>query len=78
MPMPIEVLGAAVLSLPLVQQSRLLDRLVVSSDTNPEWEEAWAQQTNRREASIESGRSQWIPGEDVVAKLNADLHDVLR
>ena len=73
MPMPIEVLAAEVLGLPLVQRSCLLDRLVVSLDANPEWEEAWAQEADRREASIESGWSQWIPGEDVVAKLRADL-----
>lgn len=73
MPIPIEVLEAEVLSLPPAQRSHLLDRLVASLDPNPEWEEAWALEADRREATIARGESQWIPGEEVVAKLRAEL-----
>ena len=73
MPIPVELLEAEVLGLPPAQRSRLLDRLVASLDADPEWEEAWEQEADRREALIESGQSQWISGEEVVAKLRADL-----
>ena len=56
-----------------VTQIDLLDRQVASLDPNPEWEEAWAQEADRREALIEGGESQWFPGEEVVAKLRAEL-----
>lgn len=73
MPIPIEVLEAEVLGLPPTQRSHLLDRLVASLDSDPEWEEAWGREADRRENSIESGKAQWIQGEDVVAKLRAEL-----
>lgn len=73
MPIPIEVLEAEVLSLPPLQRSNLLDRLVASLDPDPEWEEAWAREADRREAAIEAGQAKWIPGEEVVARLRAEL-----
>ncbi len=73
MSIPIEILEAEVLSLPPAQRSHLLDRLLASMIPDAQWEQAWAQEADRREASIESGKSQWIPGEDVVARLRAQL-----
>jgi putative addiction module component (TIGR02574 family) len=71
MSIPVEVLEVEVLNLPPAERSRLLDRLLASLDPNPEWEEAWAQEVDRREAEIESGRARWLPGEEVVARLRA-------
>jgi putative addiction module component (TIGR02574 family) len=73
MSIPVEVLEVEVLSLPPAERSRLLDRLLASLDPDPEWEEAWAQEVDRREAEITSGRATWLPGEEVVARLRAKL-----
>lgn len=73
MSIPVEVLEIEVLSLPPAERSRLLDRLLASLDPDPEWEEAWAKEVDRREAEIAAGKTAWLPGEDVVARLHAQL-----
>lgn len=73
MSIPIEVLEAEVLSLSPAERSRLLDKLLASLDPDPEWEQAWAQEVDRRETEIAAGRSTWLPGEEVVARLRAKL-----
>ena len=70
---PIEVLEAEVLSLPPVQRSHLLDRLLASLDPDTGWEQEWAREADRREAEIATGQSSWLPGEEVVARLRAQL-----
>ena len=70
---PVEVLEAEVLSLPAPLRSRLLDKLIASLDTDPEWEEAWAQEADRREAAIAAGNSAWVPGVEAVARVRAKL-----
>lgn len=62
MTIPVEVLEAEVLSLPAPLRSRLLDKLIASLDADPDWEEAWAQGADRREADIAAGKAAWIPG----------------
>ena len=73
MTMPIEVLEAEVLSLPPVQRSQLQDRHLASLDPDTGWEQEWAQEADRREAEIAAGKSSWLPGEEVVARLRAQL-----
>ena len=73
MAISVEVLEVEVLNLPPAERSRLLDRLLASLDPDPEWEEAWAQEVDRREAEIAAGRATWLPGEEVVARLRAKL-----
>jgi putative addiction module component (TIGR02574 family) len=70
---PVEVLEAEVLSLPAPLRSRLLDKLIASLDADPEWEEAWAQEADRREAAIADGNSTWVPGEEAIARIRAKL-----
>jgi putative addiction module component (TIGR02574 family) len=73
MSIPIEVLEAELLNLPPMERSRLLDRLLGSLDSDPAWENAWAQEADRREASIAAGNSTWVRGEEVVVRLRAQL-----
>lgn len=73
MSIPVEVLEVEVLNLPLAERSRLLDRLLLSLDPDSEWEEAWAQEADRREAEITAGRAAWLPGEEVVVRLQTKL-----
>jgi Putative addiction module component len=69
MSIPIEVLEAEVLNLPLLQRSHLLERLLASLDADPEWEDAWAQEADRREAAIASGQSAWQAGDEVMVRV---------
>ncbi len=76
MSIPLEVLAAEVLGLPPEERSELLDRLVASLEPRPfdaAWEQAWAAEVDRREADIQAGIAKWIPGEEAVARLRAQL-----
>jgi putative addiction module component (TIGR02574 family) len=73
MSIPFEILEAEVLNLPAAERSRLLDRLIASLEPDPAWEEAWAQEADRREADIAAGKSAWIPAEEALARLRAQL-----
>ncbi len=76
MSIPLEILAAEVLGLPPEERSELLDRLLASLEPRPfdsAWEQAWAAEVDRREADIEAGRAKWIPGEEAVARLRAQL-----
>ena len=76
MSIPLELLAAEVLGLPPEERSELLDRLLASlepSPFDPTWEQAWAQEVDRREADIEAGSARWIPGEEVVGRLRAQF-----
>ena len=73
MSIPVEVLEVEVLNLPPAVRSRLLDRLLASLDPDTEWEQAWAQEVDRREGEIAARSVTWLPGEEVVARLRAKL-----
>jgi len=73
MPIPIDVLEAEALSLPQADRSRLIDRLIASLETDPEWAAAWSAEADRREERIARGESSWVPGPEAVARLRAGL-----
>lgn len=69
----LEALEAEVLKLPAADRSHLLERLIVSLDSDPEIEEAWEREADRREAELESGSVAAIPGEEAMLRLRARL-----
>ena len=69
----LEVLEAEVLSLSATDRSWLLERLITSLDTDPEVEEAWMREAERREAEIESGTAALVPGKEALAKIRANI-----
>ena len=69
----LEFLEAEVLQLAPVERSHLLERLIVSLDSDPEVEEAWEREADRREAELESGLIAAIPGQEAIARLRARL-----
>jgi len=73
MPLPIDVLEAEALSLPPADRSRLVDRLLASLGHDPEWEQAWSEEADRREARIADGQAQWVSGPEAVARARAAL-----
>ena len=69
----LEVLEAEVMQLSPVERSHLLERLIASLDSDPEVEEAWEREADRREAELESGSVSAVSGQEAVARLRARL-----
>lgn len=69
----LEVLEAEVLKLAQVDRSHLIERLIASLDIDPEVEEAWAREADRRDAELGSGLSVAVPGQEAIARLRAKL-----
>ena len=69
----LEVLEAEVLQLTPFERSHLLERLIASLDSDPEVEEAWEREADRREAELESGSILAVSGEEAIDRLRARL-----
>ena len=69
----LEALEAEVLKLAPSERSHLLERLIVSLDEDVEVEEAWSRETDRREAELDSGAVNAVPGEQMMERLRARL-----
>lgn len=69
----LEFLETEVLRLAPVERSHLLERLIASLDADPEVDEAWEREADRREAELESGSVAPVPGAEAVARLRARI-----
>ena len=69
----LEALEAEVLKLAPSERSHLLERLIVSLDEDVEVEEAWAREVDRREAELDSGAVNAVPGDQMMERLRARL-----
>lgn len=69
----VEALEAQALQLPAPERALLVERLIASLDADPEIEEAWAAEVERRHAEIESGAVAPIPGAEALASLKAQF-----
>jgi len=69
----VEALEAEALQLSAAERARLVERLIASLDIDPEIEEAWAAEVERRNAEIESGTVALISGPEALAKLKAEF-----
>jgi hypothetical protein len=49
------------------------ERLITSADGDPEVEEAWAAEVERRQAEIDSAAVSLLPGPETLAKLKAEF-----
>ena len=58
----VEELEAEVLGLPAVQRARLVEKLIASLEVEPDVENAWAEEVERRQGEIESGTVPLLPG----------------
>jgi len=67
----LERLEAEALQLSPEERARLVEKLIASLDVDPEVEEAWAAEVERRNAEIESGTVSVLPGPETLAKLKA-------
>lgn len=75
MSMNLEALEAEALHLPPADRARLVERLIANLDADPEVEEAWAAEVERRQAQIDSGEASWLSGPEVLAKLTVEFQD---
>ena len=72
-PEVVETLAAAALQLTPADRARLVDRLIATLDADPEVEEAWAAEVERRQLEIENGTVSLLPGPETLAKLRAEF-----
>ena len=61
------------LKLTAEERAHLADRLLASLSEDPEIEEAWAIEVERRVADIESGRVHLVPAAEAIARARAAL-----
>ena len=73
MAIALDVLEAEVLGLSVLQRSHLLDRLITSLDADPEIQQAWAIEAERRDADIDAGKVELVSGPAVVARLRTTV-----
>ena len=69
----VEEIEAEALNLPTGQRARLVEKLIASLDADPDIENAWAAEVERRHAEIESGLVSLLPGAETLAKLKAQF-----
>jgi putative addiction module component (TIGR02574 family) len=69
----VEALEAEALQLSAAERARLVERLIASLDIDPEVEEAWAAEVERRNAEIETGVVSLISGPEALAKLKTEF-----
>lgn len=69
----VEELEAEALSLSSDQRARLVEKLIASLDSEPDVENAWAAEVERRHAEMESGSVSLLPGPESLARLRAEF-----
>jgi putative addiction module component (TIGR02574 family) len=69
----VETIEAEALQLSPVDRARLVERLIASLDVDPEVEDAWAAEVERRHQEVESGTVSMLPGPESLAKLKAEF-----
>ena len=69
----LEGLEAEALKLAPSDRSHLLERLIASLDSDPEVEEAWEREADRREAALESGSVAEVSGHEAINRLRSRL-----
>lgn len=62
----LETLEAAALQLTRADTERLVDRLIATLDVDPEVEEAWAADVERRQSEIENGTVSLLLGPETL------------
>lgn len=67
----IEIIEAEALRLSAPERARLVERLIASLDIDPQVEEAWAAEVERRNREIESGKVSLVSGPEAIARLRA-------
>jgi putative addiction module component (TIGR02574 family) len=73
MSLPVEILETEALQLSPADRAHLVEKLIASLDADPDVEDAWAAEVERRLIEIESGKVSLMLGSEVLAKLKAEF-----
>ena len=73
MPLPVHELEAEVLGLAAADRARISERLIESFDRDTKIDEAWLDESLRREEEVVSGKVAMVPGREAVARIRARL-----
>lgn len=73
MSLPLEALKVEILSLPSAERARLLDQVVASLDADRARDAAWDRVAAAREATLDAGDAQTLPGPETIARLRSRL-----
>lgn len=65
----LELLEAEVMQLAPVERSHLLERLIASLESDPEIEQAWEREADRRDAELDSGLITAVSGNEAITRL---------
>ena len=68
MPLPFDELEAQALGLSLAERVLLADHLLASVAPDPELEQVWGAEIDRRLAEMEAGRSVLVTAEEAIAR----------
>lgn len=69
----VETLEAAALQLTPADRAKLVDRLIATLDADPEVEETWAAEVERRQTEMENGTVTPLSGPESLAELKAEF-----
>jgi putative addiction module component (TIGR02574 family) len=69
----VETIEAEALQLTPAERARLVNKLLASLDVQPDVEEAWAAEVERRNAEIENGKASLLSGPETIEKLIAEF-----
>jgi putative addiction module component (TIGR02574 family) len=69
----VQTLEAGALQLTPAHRASLVDRLIATLDADPEVEDAWAAEVERRQTEIENGTVSLLPGPETLTKLKAEF-----
>lgn len=73
MPLTVEAIEAEALGLPPSDRARLVEKLISSLEIDPEVEDAWAAEVERRNAELESGSVSAVPDPEALKKLKSEF-----
>lgn len=69
----IDQLEAGALALPPIERAHLVERLIASFGVQPDVEKEWMAEVERRDAELETGAVQALPGPETLAALRAEF-----
>jgi putative addiction module component (TIGR02574 family) len=69
----VDAVVADALQLTAEERARVADKLLASLSEDPDIEQAWATEVERRLTEIESGRARLVPAADAIARARAAL-----
>ena len=69
----VETIEAEALQLPPSDRARLIERLIASFEVEPDIDDAWAADVERRHTEVENGAVSMLPGPETLARLKSEF-----